>query len=77
VGPRAGLDTVEKINICCRERLRWRGPAAFVNDRPILSSEMILYKDYNRKCSVQKEILVVGLKGFGANTNRSAVNRQS
>jgi hypothetical protein len=36
-----------------------------VNDRPILSSE----KDYNRKCSVGKEILVVGLKGPVAKTN--------
>jgi hypothetical protein len=25
------------------------GPAAIVNDRPILSSERILHKDYNRK----------------------------
>jgi hypothetical protein len=29
-------------------------PAAIVNDRPILSSERALYKDYNRKCSVGK-----------------------
>jgi hypothetical protein len=32
-----------------REWLLWRGPAAFVNDRPILSSQKMLYKDYNRK----------------------------
>jgi hypothetical protein len=35
-------------------RLRWRGPAAVVNDRPIVSSERMLHKDYNRKCSVGK-----------------------
>jgi hypothetical protein len=28
--------------------------AAIVSDRPILSSERMLYKDYNRKCSVEK-----------------------
>jgi hypothetical protein len=47
---------------------RARGPAAIVNDRPILSSERMLHKDYNCKCSVEK-ILVVGLKGLGAKTN--------
>jgi hypothetical protein len=30
--------------------MHWPGPAATVNDRPILSSEM-LYKDYDRRCS--------------------------
>jgi hypothetical protein len=41
--------------------------AATVNDRPILSDEKMLHKDYNRKCSIEikKKILVVGLKGFG------------
>jgi hypothetical protein len=28
-------------------------PAAIVNERPILSSERKLHKDYNRKCSVE------------------------
>jgi hypothetical protein len=32
-----------------REWLRWRGPAAIVN--PIVSSERMLQKDYNSKCS--------------------------
>jgi hypothetical protein len=32
--------------------LRWRRPAAIVNDIPILSSERMLHKSYNRKCSV-------------------------
>jgi hypothetical protein len=36
------------------ECLPWRGPAATVNDRPILSSERMLRKDYNLKCSVEK-----------------------
>jgi hypothetical protein len=29
-------------------------PAAIVNDRPILSSDRMLYKDYNRKCLFRK-----------------------
>jgi hypothetical protein len=33
--------------------MRWRGPAAIVNDRPILSSEWMLYKDYDRRCSIE------------------------
>jgi hypothetical protein len=37
------------------EWLRWRGPAAIVNDRPILSWKRMLHKDYNRKCSVRKQ----------------------
>jgi hypothetical protein len=28
----------------------WRGPAAIVNDRPILSSERMLHTDYDREC---------------------------
>jgi hypothetical protein len=36
------------------EWLRWRRPAAIVNDRPILSLERMLHKDYNRKCLVGK-----------------------
>jgi hypothetical protein len=35
--------------------MRWRGPAAIVNDRPILWSEGMLHKDYDRRCSVGKE----------------------
>jgi hypothetical protein len=47
--------------------MRWRGPAAIVNDRPILSSERMLYKEYDRRCSLEKKtILAVILKGLGA-----------
>jgi hypothetical protein len=37
-------------------------------DRPIFSSERMLHKDYYRKGSVEKK-LVVGLKGLDAKTN--------
>jgi hypothetical protein len=37
-----------------REWLRWRVATAIVNDRFILSSERMLHKDCNRKCSVKK-----------------------
>jgi hypothetical protein len=49
--------------------MRWRGLAAFENDRPILSPERILYKDYDHRCSFEKKIiLAVSLKGLGAKT---------
>jgi hypothetical protein len=37
----------------------------------------MLYKDYDRKYSFEKNILAVGLKGLVAKTNWLAVNRQS
>jgi hypothetical protein len=39
----------------------------FVRDKPILSSESMLHKDYYLKGSVKK-CLVVSLKGLGAKT---------
>jgi hypothetical protein len=36
----------------------------------------MLHKDYDRKCSVKKRILVVSLKGLVAKTNWLAVDRQ-
>jgi hypothetical protein len=36
------------------EWLRWPGPAVIVSDRPILSSEKKLHKDYASKASVEK-----------------------
>jgi hypothetical protein len=44
-----------------------RGPAAIVNVRPILSSERMLYKDYDRH--LRKEILATSLTGLAAKTN--------
>jgi hypothetical protein len=35
--------------------MRWRGPAVIVNDGPTPSSERMLYKDYDRKCSIGKK----------------------
>jgi phosphoribosylaminoimidazole (AIR) synthetase len=37
----------------------------------------MLHKDYDRKGSVEKKMLVVSLKGLGGKTNWLAVNRQS
>jgi hypothetical protein len=34
-------------------------------DKPIPSSERMLYKDYDNKGSVEKKSLVVNLKGLG------------
>jgi hypothetical protein len=49
--------------------MRWRGPAAIVNDRPILSSERMLYKDYDLRCSFEKKIMAVSLKELVAKMN--------
>jgi hypothetical protein len=38
-------------------------------DRPILSSERMLYKDYDHRCSIEEKNLAAGLKGLGAKTN--------
>jgi hypothetical protein len=44
-------------------------PGIFMRDKPILSSERMLHKDYDRKGSVAKKIkLVVSLKRLGAKT---------
>jgi hypothetical protein len=56
------------------ERLRWRVAGAIINDRPILSSDRMLHKDYDSKCSVENILLVVSLKGLVTKTNRLAVN---
>jgi hypothetical protein len=40
-----------------QERMHWRGPTAIVNDRSIPSSERMLYKDYDRKCPIEKNNL--------------------
>jgi hypothetical protein len=44
----------ESLGTQTQEWLRWCGPGAIVNDTPILSSERMLHKDYNRMCSVRK-----------------------
>jgi hypothetical protein len=57
-----------------REWMRWRGLAAIVNDRPILSSGRMLYMDYDRRCSIEKTIWPWVSK---SSTPRRSVNRQS
>jgi hypothetical protein len=44
-------------------------PSIFIREKPIFSSERLLYKDYDRKGPVEKTVLVVSLKGLGAKTN--------
>jgi hypothetical protein len=51
-------------------------PSIFRKDKPIFSSDRMLHKDYDRKGSVKKT-LVMSLMGLGANTNSLAVNRLS
>jgi hypothetical protein len=40
----------ESQGIRTRERLSWQGPAACINDRPILSSERAPHKEQDRNC---------------------------
>jgi hypothetical protein len=51
--------------------------SVFIRDKPIISSERMLDKDYYSKSSVEKKNLVESLKGLVAKTNRLVVNRQS
>jgi hypothetical protein len=53
----------ESYGIRIWEWMRWRGPAAIVNDGHNLSSERMLYKSYDRRCSFEKQNLAVSLKG--------------
>jgi hypothetical protein len=47
-----------------------------IRDKPILSSEKMLHKDYGHKGSVAKKNSGGELEGLGVKTNWSAVNRQ-
>jgi hypothetical protein len=60
-----------------KEWMHWRGPGAIVNDRPNLSPDRMLYKDYDHRCSIEKNILATSLKGLGAKMNWVAIYRQS
>jgi hypothetical protein len=62
--------------------LRWmnalaRASSNCIWETPILSWERVLYKDYDRRCSIEKKILAVSLKGLGAKTSWLVVYRQS
>jgi hypothetical protein len=59
----------ESCGILTWEWMRWRGPAATVNDKPILPSERLLHKGYDRRCSIEENVLAVRLKGLVAKTN--------
>jgi hypothetical protein len=45
------------------------GQQQIINDRPVLSSERVLYKDYDRRCSLEKKNLAVSFKGLDIKTN--------
>jgi hypothetical protein len=62
-----------------RKRLRWRGPAAIVNNRSILLLERMLYtyKDYNHKCWAEKKYWLWVSRGLTLKMNWLAVNHKS
>jgi hypothetical protein len=47
------------------EWLRWRKPAAIVNDRPIHSSERMSHKDYDIKCSIENKKVIAETRFSG------------
>jgi hypothetical protein len=51
-------------------KYNWQRPSLFIRDKPILSSERMLLKDYNHIDSVSKKekSLVVSLKELGTMT---------
>jgi hypothetical protein len=51
----------------------WQRRSLFIRDKPILSSEKMLYKDYDCKRFSCKKTLVVSLKGLVPKTNWLAV----
>jgi hypothetical protein len=55
----------------------WQRPSIFIRDKPIISSERMLHKDYDLKGWVAKENLWSNLKWLGAKMNRSVVILQS
>jgi hypothetical protein len=55
------------LNYMC-DTYTWQRKNLFIRDNFFLSSERILRKEYDRKGSVEKS-LVVKLKGLGAKTN--------
>jgi hypothetical protein len=65
----------ESRGIRTKEWMRWQGSAAVVNYRSTLSSERMLHKEYDCKCSIEKNSLAASLNGLGAKMNRLAVNR--
>jgi hypothetical protein len=56
------------------EVLRWRGPAATANDRPILWSKRMLHKDWT--ASVQLENKITGPKSQGACREDELIGRK-
>jgi hypothetical protein len=45
-----------------KERLRWQGPAAYIKDRPVLSSERAPHKNKTVTCHTSNKDLVVSPK---------------
>jgi hypothetical protein len=55
------------IHAICAIHTLDKRPRVFIRDKPILTSERTLRKNYNRKDSVIKALVVI-LKGLGAKT---------
>jgi hypothetical protein len=62
------LLTEEEFSICAIGTLD-ETPNIFIRDKHIFSSKRMLRKDYDRKGSVEKKVLVVDLRGLDAKAN--------
>jgi hypothetical protein len=69
----------DEFSIACYNMYTRQRQSIFTRDKPILSSERMLRKDYNCKGSVAKKniSLVVNLKGLDAEMKHLAINHQS
>jgi hypothetical protein len=56
--------------------MRWRGSVAIVNDRPIFISERMLRKDYDSRCSIEKNNSGRESQGARRQDELIGVNRQ-
>jgi hypothetical protein len=57
------------VEVICAIRTLDEKPILFIRDKPILSSERMLHKDYDRKGSVEKKTLFMSLKGHDSKKN--------
>jgi hypothetical protein len=63
------LDVLQKEEFSMCECTLDERPSIFIRDKAIFSSEMMLYKDYDFKGSVEKKSLIMILRGLDPKTN--------
>jgi hypothetical protein len=69
-------DGPESLGTRTREKLRWRGPAAYTKDRPVLSSERVPNKDKTVTVMSHRWSSTPRLKEIDAYTERETVSKR-